>query len=358
MSDDMNDLHEGGNYRNRIDIFLDEEREPLVSYRPPLRFELDTSQIEDGRHVLRIEAYDSIGTKGVRKIPFTVRNGPGIAVSGLGDNDVLEGSIPILVNSYGGAVEQHWEPSRAETPAPVPTWAWVMLIVFVAFSGFYGVRQLRPPTSFASTPTYGTVAASSVPAEGTGEVSQPASTTGQASPTETGEAETEEAPATGTAPRPEDPGAAGKAGGAATGAATQAATGAAAGAGTEAAGTEPGPETVPPAETVAFDAELGAGVYGSYCSACHQANGQGLPGVFPPMAGDPVVTAADPAEHIQIVLHGLQGKSIGGVAYASPMPAFGGQLTDEQIAAVVNHERTSWGNDAPLVSPEEVATQR
>ena len=348
MSDDMRELQEGGNYRNRIDIFLDDEREPLVSYRPPLRFELDTSQIEDGRHVLRIEAYDSIGTKGVRKIPFTVRNGPGIAVSGLGDNDVLEGSIPILVNSYGGAVEQHWEPSRAETPAPVPTWAWVMLIVFVAFSGFYGVRQLRPPTSFASTPTYGTVAASSVPAEGISEVGQQAGTTAQASSTDT-----EEAPATGTAPQPEDPRVAGEA--------TEAATGVATGAGTEAASRSaagPGPETVPTAETVAFDAELGAGVYGSYCSACHQANGQGLPGVFPPMAGDPVVTATDPAEHIEIVLHGLQGKSIGGVAYASPMPAFGGQLTDEQIAAVVNHERTSWGNDAPLVSPAEVATQR
>src|SRR5690606_3284979 len=112
------------------------------------------------------------------------------------------------------------------------------------------------------------------------------------------------------------------------------------------------------AAAVAFDRELGAGVYGSFCSACHQANGQGMPGVFPPIAGDPVVTAQDATEHINIVLGGLLGKEINGVAYASPMPAFGQQLSDEQIAAVINYQRSSFGNDAPLVTAEEVAAQR
>jgi mono/diheme cytochrome c family protein len=83
-----------------------------------------------------------------------------------------------------------------------------------------------------------------------------------------------------------------------------------------------------------------------------------MPGVFPPIAGDPVVNAEDASEHIDIVLHGLLGKEIGGVAYVSPMPAFGGQLSDEQIAAVINHQRTSFGNHAPLVAAEEVAAHR
>src|SRR5690606_23858579 len=99
---------------NRIDVFLDDGAEPIASYSPPLRFELDTTRLPDGPHTLRVEAYDSFGTKGVKVVRFTVRNGPGIVVSGLRQDDVLEGTVPVLVNSYGGAVESKWEPSRAE----------------------------------------------------------------------------------------------------------------------------------------------------------------------------------------------------------------------------------------------------
>jgi cytochrome c oxidase cbb3-type subunit 2 len=61
--------------------------------------------------------------------------------------------------------------------------------------------------------------------------------------------------------------------------------------------------------------------------------------------------------HIRTVLGGLAGKTIDGVAYASAMPAFAGQLTDEEVAAV-SHERTSWGNQAPSVKPEDVIARR
>lgn len=138
----------------RIDVFLDGEETPMVSHRPPARFELDTSALADGPHTLRVEAYDSKGHRGVRTIRFTVRNGPGIAVNGLADDDVIEGKFPILVNSYGGAGEPHWEPAQAETPAPIPTWIWVMCIVIVAFAVFYGVREWAPPPDLAATPTY------------------------------------------------------------------------------------------------------------------------------------------------------------------------------------------------------------
>jgi len=69
--------------RNRVDIFLDDAVQPLLSTTPPLNFELDTSGLEDGPHVMRIEAYDGNGVRGVRTVDFTVRNGPGIAISGL-----------------------------------------------------------------------------------------------------------------------------------------------------------------------------------------------------------------------------------------------------------------------------------
>jgi len=126
------------------------------------------------------------------------------------------------------------------------------------------------------------------------------------------------------------------------------------------AAAEEAPEA--PAATVAavieWDEALGNTTYASTCAACHQASGEGVPGAFPPLKGDPVVTADDPTEHIGVVLHGRQGSVINGVSYASPMPAFEFQLNDEQVAAVINHERTSWGNDAPLVTPADVAAVR
>jgi mono/diheme cytochrome c family protein len=70
------------------------------------------------------------------------------------------------------------------------------------------------------------------------------------------------------------------------------------------------------------------------------------------------VTSSDPTEHIRTVLRGLTGKSIGGVAYATAMPAFADQLTDEEMAAVLSYERNSWGNQAPPVKPEDVLVRR
>ncbi|MGC3872563.1 hypothetical protein ACPF7Z_04745 [Halomonas sp. GXIMD04776] len=151
---DHNTFNQSSRDQTRTDIFLDDGVEPIISHRSPVRFQLDTTVLEDGPHTLRIEAYDASGQKGVRHIAFNVRNGPGIAINGLSNNDVLEGRIPILVNSYGGAGETYWEPSRAETPAPTPTWIWVLLIVVMIFGVFYGLQQWNPPPPFADTPTY------------------------------------------------------------------------------------------------------------------------------------------------------------------------------------------------------------
>lgn len=108
----------------------------------------------------------------------------------------------------------------------------------------------------------------------------------------------------------------------------------------------------------AFDAAQGARLFAANCGACHGAQGAGIPGVFPDLVGDPVVTAADPAEHIATVLHGAQGRTIKGVKYAAAMPPFAATLTDAQIADIIDHERTSWGNKAPTVSAADVAAAR
>lgn len=103
---------------------------------------------------------------------------------------------------------------------------------------------------------------------------------------------------------------------------------------------------------------LGEQVYGNYCASCHQSNGEGLPGVFPPLKNSAVVLADDANEHIDIVLNGLKDREIAGVKYAAPMPGFGAQLSNEEVAAVVNHERLHWGNSAEPITSKNVAGQR
>jgi mono/diheme cytochrome c family protein len=98
----------------------------------------------------------------------------------------------------------------------------------------------------------------------------------------------------------------------------------------------------------------GATLYMDNCGGCHQALGRGLPGVFPPLAGNGVVVASDPANILKVVDAGIPAR--GGFI---PMPSFKDQLTDSQVADIANYIRTSWGNTAqPNVTPAMVANMR
>jgi mono/diheme cytochrome c family protein len=98
----------------------------------------------------------------------------------------------------------------------------------------------------------------------------------------------------------------------------------------------------------------GAVVYLANCSSCHQTNGQGVPGAFPPLAGNPTVTG-NPAAVVTIVKNGLEGRIVvNAKAYSGIMPRWKGVLSDEQIAAVITYIRSSWKNHAPGVSVSEV----
>lgn len=97
----------------------------------------------------------------------------------------------------------------------------------------------------------------------------------------------------------------------------------------------------------------GERLYVTNCAACHQKAGQGLTGAFPPLAGSSIVKDEDPELMIQIILQGYDARSDYGV-----MPPFADQLSDEEIAAIATHERSSWGNDAAPVSAEVVAKVR
>lgn len=92
-------------------------------------------------------------------------------------------------------------------------------------------------------------------------------------------------------------------------------------------------------------------LYTTHCQACHQANGEGLKGAFPPLKGSSVVLDKDPLLMVGIIMKGYDAKDEYGA-----MPAVGtnSNLKPDEVAAIMNHERTSWGNDAPKVTAEEV----
>ena len=113
-----------------------------------------------------------------------------------------------------------------------------------------------------------------------------------------------------------------------------------------------------PAGPYTFDPAKGASLFAANCSACHQATGMGLPGAFPPLKDNQVVLDADPTKHIDTVLRGLHGENVGGTVYQTPMPPFAGTLNDAQIADIINHERTSWGNQGKQVTADQVKAER
>jgi len=106
------------------------------------------------------------------------------------------------------------------------------------------------------------------------------------------------------------------------------------------------------------DTAKGLSLYTANCSACHQANGAGLPGAFPPLKGNEVVNDDDATEHIHVVLRGLQATPVGGVAYGGAMPPFAERLSDADVAAILDYERSSWGNHGKPIVAAQVAAER
>lgn len=84
-----------------------------------------------------------------------------------------------------------------------------------------------------------------------------------------------------------------------------------------------------------------AKMFAENCARCHQLDGKGVAGAYPPLAGSPIANGPAPAA-IRIVLGGK-----------GEMPAFGSRLTDEAMAAALSYARTSWGNSAGMVTAGE-----
>ncbi len=103
--------------------------------------------------------------------------------------------------------------------------------------------------------------------------------------------------------------------------------------------------------------KAGQALFAGTCSTCHQANGAGLPGVFPPLAKSDWLLA-NPKRSIDVVLHGLSGPvKVNGQDYNSVMPPMS-QLTDDEVANILTYVQGSWGNAGGRVSKAEVAERR
>lgn len=103
-----------------------------------------------------------------------------------------------------------------------------------------------------------------------------------------------------------------------------------------------------PGEIPAID---GKALYTANCQACHQANGEGLPGAFPPLKGSPVVLGDNLELYVDIIMNGYDARPEYGA-----MAPIGTVLewTEQEVAAIINYERSSWGNEGEKVTVEEV----
>ena len=104
-------------------------------------------------------------------------------------------------------------------------------------------------------------------------------------------------------------------------------------------------------KTLTMDESMAEGekVYKKQCLMCHQANGEGVPGAFPALAGSEIALKKENTlEHLYRIIY---GKNL--------MPKFGDQLSDVEIATVTTYERNAWGNNTgDLIQPKEVAEAR
>jgi nitrite reductase (NO-forming) len=102
--------------------------------------------------------------------------------------------------------------------------------------------------------------------------------------------------------------------------------------------------------------ERGKEVYNTQCITCHMEKGEGIEGVFPPVAKSDYLMA-DKNRSIKQILEGASGEmTVNGKTYNGEMPAI--DLTDEQVSDVLNYVRNSWGNKGAAVTPAEVKAQR
>ncbi len=121
-----------------------------------------------------------------------------------------------------------------------------------------------------------------------------------------------------------------------------------------------GPKPPPPAAQDKTDPQMtaGAAIFADSCSGCHQADGSGVPRMFPPLQHNANVQQRDPSTVIRIILQGARTAATDKRPTPFSMPAFNWKLKDDEVAAVATYVRNAWGNHAPPVDGGQVHDMR
>ncbi len=127
----------------KIEVFLDDDEKPFEVIEAPNKFRLDSRLINDGNHCLRFRAVDNNNVVSEKKVPFVVQNGPEIALHGIKSGATVWGELSVLANAYSSSIGDEFEPHRIETPAPIPTWAWVLFLIIISWGAGYLSQEIH-----------------------------------------------------------------------------------------------------------------------------------------------------------------------------------------------------------------------
>jgi cytochrome c553 len=121
-----------------IRVYVDSDATPIAELAGSSgRLKLDTTAIADGTHRLRIETVDGDRITGQREIPFTVRNGPGIAVAGLSDRDEVRGKLGLVVDATAAGIDGELDVRSLEVHRGLPFWTGALAVLIIALGVLY-----------------------------------------------------------------------------------------------------------------------------------------------------------------------------------------------------------------------------
>ena len=128
--------------KSKVRVFIDDASQPVGEFEAPIQFDFDTRKLVDGQHIFKVVSKDPSGKEGILVIPFTVRNGPAIAIEGLKNNDIVDGVLPIMINAYGKGDQKRFLIDGSETPRSIPSWLWAFVILFMGWAVYYLITFL------------------------------------------------------------------------------------------------------------------------------------------------------------------------------------------------------------------------
>ncbi|WP_370901522.1 cytochrome C [Chryseobacterium gossypii] len=127
--------------KSKVFLFLDDDPTPIAELDTPIVFDFDTKKIPDGEHVLKIVSQSPSGKEGIKKINFTVSNGPSIKVEGLKNKDVVDGTLSLMINAYDKGNQKSFLINGSETPQTIPFWIWIIVILFTGWAIYYEITS-------------------------------------------------------------------------------------------------------------------------------------------------------------------------------------------------------------------------